>query len=49
MGRGCIRQCNVLSNATVGLPADAPQNNCDSALYCQLICSENDYESELHD
>jgi len=46
MGRGCIRQRIVLSSATVGLPADAPQNNRDSAVYCQLICSENDYESE---
>jgi len=48
MGRGCIRQCIVLFNATVGLPADAPLNNHDSAVYCQLICSGNDYESEQH-
>jgi len=49
MGRGCIMQCIAFSDATVGLPADAPQNNRDSAVYCQLICSENDYESEQHE
>jgi hypothetical protein len=42
-------QCIVLPNATVGLPADAPQNNRDSAVYCQLISSENDYESEQYE